>query len=137
MTGAIAALVGSGGSSDAVVNFADVYAYATNTGAGATAGYRINDDGFDYKGVNGTFTSNQQWLTPTSQGGLYEVIYSVTSGITPAGPTGWVATSTDPTWTLTRATVGVNLSELLFQVRRVGTTTVLDTWTVTLEAERV
>lgn len=136
MTGVIAALAGSG-SSDAVVNFAGVYVYASNTGAGATAGYRVNDDGFDYKGDNGSFTSNQQWLTPTSQGGLYEVIYSVTSGITPAGPTGWVATSTDPTWTLTRAAVGVNLSELTFQVRRVGTTTVLDTWTVTLEAERI
>lgn len=125
------------GTSKPVVNFNDVTVYAVNSGAGASAGYRVNDDGFDYSGINGTFTSNQQWVTPTSVGGNYEVNASVTSGLTPTGTIGsWVATTTDPTWTITRATVGINTSVLSIQVRAVGTTTVLDTWSVTLEAER-
>lgn len=126
------------GSDAATVNFADVYNYVSNSGATAVSAYRVNDDGFDYKGANGTFTSNQQWVTPTSAGGNYEVNATVSSGMTPVGTIGsWVATSTDPTWTVSRATVGVNISTLSIQIRRVGTTTVLDTWTVTIEAERV
>ena len=137
MSGIMMALMASGGET-ATVNFADVSVYAVNSGAGATAGYRVNDDGFDYSNINGTYTSNQQWVTPTSAGGNYE-INATASGITPSGPTlgSWVATSTDPTWTITRAVVGVNQSILTIEIRRVGTSTVLDTWTVTLEAERV
>lgn len=137
MSGIMMALMASGGET-ATVNFANVTVYAVNSGAGATAGYRVNDDGFDYSNVNGTYTSNQQWVTPTSAGGNYEVNATVSSGITPTGTIGsWVATSTDPTWTISRATVGVNQSILTIEIRRAGTTTVLDTWTVTLEAERV
>ena len=136
MSGIQMALMASGGDA-ATVNFADVYAYAVNSGASAVSGYRVNDDGFDYKNANGTYTSNQQWVTPTSAGGDYEVNATVSSGVTPVGTIGsWVATSTDPTWTVSRATVGVNLSTLSIQIRRTGTTTVLDTWTVTIEAER-
>lgn len=136
MSGIQMALLGS--EQAATVNFNDVYAYASNTGAGAVSGYRVNDDGFDYKNANGTYTSFQQWVTPTSAGGNYEVNATVSSGLTPTGTIGsWVATSTDPTWTISRATVGVNLSTLSIQIRRAGTATVLDTWTVTIEAERV
>lgn len=137
MSGIMMALMASGGDT-ATVNFADVTNYVVNSGAGATSGYRINDDGFDYKNANGTYTSNQQWVTPTSAGGNYEVNATVSSGITPTGTIGsWVATSTDPTWTITRAAVGLNQSVLSIEIRRTGSATVLDTWTVTLEAERV
>ena len=136
MSGIQMALLGS--DKDAVVNFTDVYAYAVNTGAGAVSGYRVNDDGFDYKNFNGSYILLQQWVDPVSQGGSYEVYATVSSGLTPVGTIGsWGSTSTDPTWTISRAAVGVNISTLSMQVRRTGTATVLDTWTVTIEAERV
>lgn len=125
------------GKGGATVNFVDTTVYAFNTGATATAGYRINSNGFDYEGINGTFSSLNQWVTPTSAGGNYEIFATVTSGSVTSGTTGsWVATSGNPTWTRDRTTIGINTCILSMQVRATGSGTVLDTWTVTLEAER-
>lgn len=125
------------GKGGATVNFVDTTVYAFNTGATATAGYRINSNGFDYEGINGTFSTLNQWVTPTSAGGNYEVFATVSSGSVTSGTTGsWVATSGNPTWTRDRTTIGTNTCVLSMQVRATGSGTVLDTWTVTLEAER-
>jgi hypothetical protein len=125
------------GTSNAVVNFSDEYVYSSNFGATATAGYRVNTDGFDYQGLNGTYSALTQWVTPSSQGGNYEVYATVSSGTLTTGTTGsWLATSGNPTWTRTRPTLGSSVVVLSMQVRATGSVTVLDTWTVTLEAER-
>jgi hypothetical protein len=125
------------GKSAATVNFND----ASVTAAGVpsqSAGYRIDVNGFVYQVVNGVDTSLGQWATPTSIGGNYEVFATVTSGSVSSGTTGsWVATSGSPFWTRVTAVAGtVNTVILSMQVRATGTGTVLDTWTVTLEAER-
>jgi hypothetical protein len=124
-------------SAGATVNFND----AVVTAAGVpsqSAGYRINTNGFVYQVVNGVDTSLGQWVTPSSAGGNYEVFATVTSGSVSSGTTGsWVATSGSPLWTRVAAISGtINTVVLSMQVRAVSTTTVLDTWTVTLEAER-
>jgi hypothetical protein len=127
-----------GKSFGATVNFVDTTVYAFNTGANATAGYRINPSGLDYQSLNGgAYSSLNQWVTPTSASNNYEVFATVSSGSLSSGTTGsWVATSTNPAWTRTRTSIGTDIVVLSMQVRAVGSGTVLDTWTVTLEAER-
>ena len=126
-----------GKSAGATVNFND----ATVTAAGVpsqSAGYRINTNGFVYQVVNGVDTSLGQWVTPSSAGGNYEVFATLVSGTLSSGTTGsWVATSGTPLWTRVAAISGtINTVVLSMQVRATGTGTVLDTWSVTLEAER-
>jgi hypothetical protein len=126
-----------GKSAGATVNFND----AVVTAAGVpsqSAGYRINTNGFVYEVVNGVDTSLGQWVTPSSAGGNYEVFATVTSGSVSSGTTGsWVATSGSPLWTRVAVISGtINIVELVMDVRATGTGTVLDSWSVTLEAER-
>lgn len=124
------------GKGGAVVNFSAVSVIATSSG-GASAGYRVNPNGFDYQSVNGTFTLLSQWVTPTSAGGNYEIFATIVSGSVSSGTIGsWVATSGTPLWVRSQPTVGTSIVELSMQVRAVGTTTVLSSWIVTLEAER-
>jgi hypothetical protein len=126
-----------GKSAGATVNFVDQYITAAGVPS-QSAGYQINTNGFDYQRINGVDTLLSQWVTPTSAGGNYEVFATVTSGSVSSGTTGsWVATSGSPLWTRVAAVVGtINIVSLSMQVRATGTGTVLDTWTVTLEAER-
>jgi hypothetical protein len=135
MSGMQMMLLGTGGVAD-VVNFVDVGVYAVNTGA-AVAGYRVSNDSFDYQGVNGTYTVLAQWVTPSSAASSYEIFATVISGAVSSGTIGsWVATSGNPTWTRNQVVVGSSIVELSMQVRAVGSVTVLDTWSVALEAER-
>jgi hypothetical protein len=125
------------GKGGATVNFND----AVVTAAGVpsqSAGYRINTNGFVYQVVNGVDTSLGQWVTPSSAGGNYEVYATLVSGTLSSGTTGsWVATSGTPLWTRVAVISGtINTVELGMDVRATGTGTVLDSWSVTLEAER-
>ena len=126
-----------GKSAGATVNFVDAYVIAAGVPS-QSAGYQINTNGFDYERINGVDTVLSQWVTPSSAGGNYEVFATVTSGSVSSGTTGsWVATSGSPLWTRVTPIVGtINIVVLSMQVRATGTGTVLDTWTVTLEAER-
>jgi hypothetical protein len=124
-------------SAGATVNFND----AVVTAAGVpsqSAGYRINTNGFVYEVVNGVDTSLGQWVTPSSAGGNYEVYATLVSGTLSSGTTGsWVATSGTPLWTRVAVISGtINTVELGMDIRATGTGTVLDSWSVTLEAER-
>jgi hypothetical protein len=77
-------------------------------------------------------------VTPSSAGGNYEVYATLVSGTLSSGTTGsWVATSGTPLWTRVAVISGtINIVELVMDVRATGTGTVLDSWSVTLEAER-
>jgi len=125
------------GKGGATVNFNDEVVTAAGVPA-QSAGYRIDVNGFVYQVVNGVDTSLGQWVTPTSAGGNYEVFATVTSGSVSSGTTGsWVATSGSPLWTRVAVISGtINIVELVMDVRATGTGTVLDSWSVTLEAER-
>jgi len=135
-SGAITIATDFYGKSATTVNFIDAYVTASGS-SGVSAGYRVDVNGVDYQVVNGTSTALSQWATPTSIGGNYEIFATVISGSVSSGTTGsWVATSGSPLWTRAAATFGTFIVELSMQVRATGTGTVLDTWTVTLEAER-
>jgi hypothetical protein len=126
-----------GKSAGATVNFNDAVVVAAGVPA-QSAGYRINTNGFVYEVVNGVDTSLGQWVTPSSAGGNYEVFATLVSGTLSSGTTGsWVATSGTPLWTRVAAIAGtLNIVELVMDVRATGTGTVLDTWSIQLEAER-
>jgi hypothetical protein len=126
-----------GKSAGATVNFNDANVTAAGVPA-QSAGYRIDVNGFVYQVVNGVDTSLGQWVTPTSAAGNYEVYASLVSGTLSSGTTGsWVATSGSPLWTRVAAIAGtLNIVELVMDVRATGTGTVLDTWSIQLEAER-
>lgn len=129
------------GTSAAVVNFSDHTVYAADFGS-AQAGYQIFGSGAGsgnaYQFVNfGGLTLVEQWVTPTSAAGDYEV-YVTNTGSAISGGTlnSWVALTGNPAWYLDVYGSGTSLvSYLSMQVRRVGTSTVLDTWTVTLDAQ--
>lgn len=126
------------GTSNAVVNFSDHTVYAADFGS-TQAGYQINGgNGNAYQFINfGSPTFVEQWVTPTSAAGNYEV-YVTNTGSAISGGTlnSWVAVSGNPAWYLDAYGSGTSLiSYLSMQVRRVGTSTVLDTWTVTLDAQ--
>lgn len=125
------------GKGSATVDFIDQSIYS-GAASPATAGYRVNTDGFDYEGVQGVYSVLTQWVTPSLAGGNYEVFATAVLGSVTTGTTGsWVATSGSPTWTRTNGSVGTLVQTVLYlQVRATGTATVLDTWYVTLEAER-
>ena len=125
------------GKGGATVDFNDATVFAAGS-TSQSAGYRINTNGFVFEVINGTSPSLQQWVSPSSAGGGYEVFVTLTSGSVSSGTIGsWVATSGSPLWTRVAATVGTTqIVELVMQVRATGTGTVLDTWSVQLEAER-
>jgi len=79
----------------------------------------------------------EQWCTPTSQASNYEALVTVTSGTLSGGSgTGtWLALSTTRNWYVEEFTPGgSNFCTFTVQIRKIGTTTVLDTATIDLEA---
>ena len=129
------------GKSSVIVNFSDWSVFAGNFGS-SQAYYAIFGAGAAigkvYEAVNtGPYTFVEQWCTPTSQGGNYEVYVSVLAGSLSAGTTGsWVALTGNPAWSVSISGSGNSAyCQLGFQVRRTGTGTVIDTWTVDLNAD--
>jgi hypothetical protein len=105
----------------------------------ALAGYQINSNGRAYSIESSSFITNEleQWATPTSVANQYEVYATVLSGalqLTFGDVNTWLSLGTTRDWYTERLTSGVNVVILSFDVRKIGTTTVLDTWQVTLEA---
>lgn len=101
-----------------------------------TAGGQVQQS-TDIGGINPT--TLEQWCTPTSQASNYEAYVTVTSGsLTPgSAATGtWVALSSTRYWYVQESVSGQSTTCIFtVQIRRIGTTTVLDTATITLEAQ--
>ena len=142
MSGIHMALLGTGDS--VAIDFLDRFISGTAFSS-AQAGYQIVgttsgglDAGNDYEFVNFNSPANpNQWITPTSQAANYEVYATLAGGDTLSGGTlnTWIAVTTNPAWYLDAFGSNVyKTSYLGFEVRRTGTSTVLDTWTVELYA---
>jgi hypothetical protein len=131
------------GTSSIVVDFSDRFVMGAGFGS-SNAGYQIIGTsgggllaGNDYEFTNFSFPfSPNQWITPTSQAANYEVYATVSGGPLATGTVNaWIAVSTNPAWSVEAFGSGAFTSAgLTFQVRRIGTGTVLDTWAITLEA---
>lgn len=93
--------------------------------------YSILDNGY----VTSTGNSSQQWAFPTSAASNFEVYATLASGSVTSGTFNtWLSLGTSRDWTCLQTSVGTESAQISLQVRKIGTTTVLDTWTVDLDA---
>lgn len=134
MSGAVLNLMGAsggGGASSTTITVAAQYIEAYNTGASATATYRLNLNGSVYQKLNaGAYTlvpDGAAWCIPASQAANYECYATLSSG---SGVTGsafntWLPLTATQEWTVNRATIGVNDATINVGIRRVGDTTIV------------
>lgn len=138
MTGIMCTTVGTG--LTGLVDFVSQTISAITVSGGASAQYQVKSDGFDYATANpNAGTTSKQWINITALAPNYEVYATLSSGSLSSGTTGsWLATTTNPVWVVSIAgpTSGINTGVLAMQVRLIGSTTVLDTWQITLTAEK-
>ena len=82
------------------------------------------------------YSELEQWCTPTSEASNYEVFATIVSGSLTSGPTGsWVALNFTRQWSVSEDIPGNSqICTFTVQIRKIGTTTVLDTATITIEA---
>lgn len=125
------------GTSTPVVSITNQTSYSSVVKPGTiTDGYQLNSNGTAYDGENGTAYIVEDWVTPTGAASAYECYVTVTSGSLSGGTSGsWLALSSTRTWTVTRSSLGTKTCTFTVDIRKVGTTTVLDSATITLEAE--
>lgn len=101
----------------------------------AMAEYEISNDGFVYTNTyGGGRVQREKWLTPNLTMSQYEVSASLTSGSLTSGTIDtWLSLGTGRFWQVTD-TVTTQSAGLSFSARKIGDTTILDTWTVNLFA---
>lgn len=136
MSGIHMALLGAGGDNTVIaITNQTITSFVMPPGT-AEAGYRLGADGRVYQNVNGTFTQLETWCTPTSNAANYEARVTVTSGATPIGTVGsWVALSSTRDWTVQETVSGNStVSNFTAEIRRVGSTTVLSSASISITA---
>lgn len=134
----IAAIAATMGGARVAISDADV-ADSTTSPTNASATYRLTNAGVVSKTTvaDGT-TALGNWIAPTSAAGAnYEVRATELSGSVTSGTIGsWEALDTTRTWTLTRTAVGTANCTLTIEIRLASSGAVLDTATITLEANK-
>lgn len=137
MSGIHMALMGS--SADAVISITDQnISYSSGGLTQSTAGYRLNANGQAEANEQNSYSTLEQWCTPTSAASNYEVRATMNYGTLASGTVGsWLALSSSREWTVF-ASIGTNeQAGFTVEIRRTGTTTVLDSATITLEADAI
>jgi len=136
MAGMALMTAGSGGGGVATILLGYQFIFASNSGARATAAYRLGSDGVVYQALNGgAYTSLATWCSPGAQAVNYECFATLSSGTLSSGTAGsWLPLSSNQTWTRF-ADVGFDyLTELSIVIRRVGDTAIAASATIDLEA---
>jgi hypothetical protein len=116
------------------------------TPTNVTAGYRLGTDGKEYRAQTQTAGGAYQqiagieWLDPhdATEADGYECFATLVSGAITSGTTGsWLPLSSNRDWEVTRTNdaLGTDSAQITIQIRRVGTTVVLDSGVITLNAE--
>jgi hypothetical protein len=107
----------------------------------ANVKYQINTDGYVY--VDSAYSGlvqSEQWSTPTSVTSNFEIKATLSEGTIQSGPAfgEWLDMSTTRTWEKIIYENGASQNEaavVSFEVRKKGSTTNLDTWTITFTVE--
>lgn len=87
-----------------------------------------------FNGIIPYFIEN--WITPASQSSNYEALVTIVYGSLSGGTTGsWISLAANRSWYISTTTLGQTTCQFTVQIRRTGTTTVLDTATIDLEAD--
>ena len=121
------------------VSITDQYISASRPSGASTAGYRLNSSGIAERQVNTTYTTLETWLL-SGAASDYEVRATLSSGTLSSGTTGtWQNLGTSRSWTVVDSTFDAIISEaiIVVEIRNATTLLVLDTATITLQAERV
>ena len=120
------------------VNITNTSIYATRFVGTATAGYRLNSSGIAESQVNATYSTLETWLLSGSASD-YEVRATLSSGTLSSGTTGtWENLGTSRSWTVDDSIVDATISGavIVVEIRDATTLLLLDTATITLQAER-
>jgi hypothetical protein len=103
----------------------------------AVSTYTLSSTGDINQTKNTTTTDIGDWITPKSAASNYECFATLSSGSLSSGTTGsWLALTSSRSWTRNQSTNGTSTAVIVVQIRKIGTTTVLDSATITLEATR-
>lgn len=134
MSGIQMALLGT--DSGAIISISDEIVSSSTLGtATAIAGYRLNSSGIIESRVQSSYTNLGNWVTPTSQAANYEVFATLNFG-SASGPFGsWVALSSSREWTASATIGNADSAGVFIEIRRIGTTTVLDSALIDLVAD--
>lgn len=102
--------------------------------------YQINTNGYVYvDSAYSGLTAGEQWSTPTTVTSNFEIRATLDSGTIQTGTFGsWLDMSTTRTWEKIIYENGADQNEtatVSFEVRKKGSTTNLDTWTITFNVE--
>jgi hypothetical protein len=104
----------------------------------ATAAFSLENDGDVSKTENGVVTDLGDWMVPKVPGfiSFYECMATLNSGSLSGGTTGsWLGLGTTRSWTRSQTSVGASSANITVDIRRVGTTQILATCVVLLDAE--
>lgn len=125
------------GTSQVVISISNTSVYYASGGlASATTGYQLTSGGQIQRLEQATYTNIGQWCTPTSFASDYEAYVTMISGTLTTGTVGsWVALSSTQTWTLFASAGNYETCQFTVQIRKIGTGTVLDSATITLESD--
>jgi len=125
------------GTSNVVISISnDSVGYASGGLSSATAGYRLTSGGQIEHNQQNSYSNVGQWITPTSQASNYEVFATLDSGALASGATGvWESLASSREWICFAAQNNYEFAIITLQIRRIGTTTVLDSAQITITAD--
>lgn len=103
----------------------------------AIAGYWLNSSGIVEAREQSNYFNFGNWVTPTSQASNYEVRASLNFGFATGTFDTWLALSSTREWYASAAIGSSELAEIVLDIRRIGTSTILDSATITLSADAV
>ena len=135
MSGAVLAAVG--GAIPPAVTISDTTVSSVSVSA-ATSTYQLEADGDIGRYVNAVYTDLGDWISPPGAAGdAYEAKMTTISGSLSSGTAGsWLALGTLREWT--RASMsGTQTYVGTLEIRRASDGTVLDSATITLQAQKV
>jgi hypothetical protein len=138
MSGAFLTLLGAGGGASAVtINLSQQFKFAFNFGAPASAEYQLNSNGnVEYSENGGAFSVLEAWCIPAAQAANYECFATQVTGGLVTGTLGvWLALSSSRSWSITQPNPGVERAIINVGIRRVGTTTILASADIEMNAE--
>jgi hypothetical protein len=105
-----------------------------------TVTYALRNNGNISRVFNGAITTIGTWLTPGTSAANYEVMATLSSGVSPTGGSGlgtWLSLASDQSWFLTNTLNGTftRTCVLAVQIRRASDGVVMASASVTIEAD--
>lgn len=103
----------------------------------ATAQYQLTNGGRVRRTVsNNTVVDVGSWVVPNLSNCYYECFATLDSGTLTSGTTGsWLVLTSTRTWTLESTGPGLQAAQITVTIRHLGTTAIVATSVVTLNAE--